>query len=30
MQWVAIDAATTAGVPTPIRKLIERLAGTAG
>jgi A/G-specific adenine glycosylase len=30
LQWVAIDTAATAGVPTPIRKLIERLAGTTG
>ena len=30
MQWVAIDTAAHAGVPTPIRKLIERLACAAG
>ena len=30
MNWIAIDAAAAAGVPTPIRKLIERIAGDAG
>ena len=30
LQWVAIESAATAGVPTPIRKLIERIAGAAG
>jgi A/G-specific adenine glycosylase len=30
LQWVAIDTAAAAGVPTPIRKLIERIAGDAG
>ena len=30
LQWIAIETAATAGVPTPIRKLIERLAGAAG
>ena len=30
LQWVAIESAATAGVPTPIRKLIERIVGAAG
>ena len=30
LQWVAIDTAARAGVPTPIRKLIEQIAGDAG
>jgi A/G-specific adenine glycosylase len=30
LQWVTIDTAAAAGVPTPIRKLIERIAGNAG
>ena len=30
LEWVTIDTAATAGVPTPIRKLIERIAGDAG
>lgn len=30
LQWVTINTAATAGVPTPIRKLIERIAGDAG
>ncbi len=30
LQWVAIESAATAGVPTPIRMLIERIAGAAG
>ena len=30
MNWIAIDAAAASGVPTPIRKLIERIAGDAG
>ena len=30
LQWVAIESAATAGVPTPIRKLIERFVGAAG
>lgn len=30
LQWVAIDAAAGAGVPTPIRKLIERITGDGG
>ncbi len=30
LNWVALDTAATAGVPTPIRKLIERISGQAG
>lgn len=30
LQWVAIESAATAGVPTPIRMLIERIVGAAG
>jgi len=29
LQWVTIDTAASAGVPTPIRKLIEQIAGDA-
>jgi A/G-specific adenine glycosylase len=29
LTWVALDAAATAGVPAPIRKLIERIASAA-
>jgi A/G-specific adenine glycosylase len=30
LQWVPIETAASAGVPTPIRKLIEQIAGAAG